>query len=498
MNFDPVELRYIAPELTVFFFGLLVLIVPLLAKGTSRASTLGVSLLGLATAAIIDLRSMAALDAPREAFAGMVGVDDFGLFLKLVLILAAAGALLISHDFLERIDVRVVEFQPLVLFSLFGMMLMVSANDLVLLFIALEVMSIALYVLCGINRGELSAAESALKYFIMGAFTSAFLLMGIALTYGAVGSTKLSAIAAWFAIEGHSIAGNPLLAVGLGLMLVGFGFKMAAAPFHMWSPDVYQGAPTPVTAFMAAGVKTAAVAATVRVLFVAFLGQKVEYDTALWIIAALTILLGNIGALVQDDLKRLLAFSSIGHAGYILMAIAAAPASGLQDNARLGGILFYLLTYTIMIMGTFAVISLFTRNGAEDTRIDRLAGLGDSHPMVALGLSVCLLSLAGIPPTMGFVGKFYLFAAAVEGGAWSLAVVGAIGGGIGIYYYLRPIVLMYMRPAPADALQPQVNGAALGTLGFAAVAVLVLGILPGSLIDAARESLLSLAVWGGA
>ncbi len=495
--FDPGELNFIGPEIAVFVFALLVLVHDVMFKQRNAGISLGVSLMGLATAGVLNLLNMQAVDAPREAFAGSLAVDQFGFFLNFIVLLAAAGALLISHDFLRRIDVDVPEFNPLVLFVAFGMMLMGSANDLILLFISLEVMSLGVYVLCGVNRGELASAEAALKYFVMGAFASGFLLMGIAFVYGGIGTTRISAVAQWFAIEGNGIAGNPLLGVGVALLLTGFGFKVAAAPFHMWTPDVYQGAPTPVTAFMATGVKAAAFAALSRVLLVALLGQSMEFHTALWLIAAATILMGNVGALIQDDLKRMLAFSSIGHAGYLLMALVGAPAGGLAANPRLGGILFYLLAYTVMTVGAFAVLSFFTRDGIEDTRISRLGGLADRHPLIAIALSICLLSLAGVPPTMGFVGKFYLFAAAIEGGATSIAVVGAIGGAIGIYYYLRPIVVMYMHPVPDDKVELQLNPAALGALGFAAVAVLVFGLVPGSLIDAARDSLLSLAAWGG-
>lgn len=495
MSFDIGELRYIAPEIAVFAFGLLVLLHDVIVKKPNREVSLGVTMLGLAVAAVLNFLTLSGLEAPTLAFSGMLAVDQFGLYLNFVLLLAAVGSLLIGHDFLRRVDVLVPEYNPLVLFGVFGMMLMAGANDLILLFIALEVMSISLYVLAGINRGEPKAAEAAFKYFIMGAFTSAILLMGVAFVYGTVGSTQLRAVAQWFAIEGNTLGSTPLIGVGLALMLVGFGFKIAAAPFHMWSPDVYQGAPAPVTAFMATGVKAAGFAALGRVLFVAFLAGKADWTTSLWVIAALTMLTGNIGALIQQDLKRMLAFSSIGHAGYLLMAVVAAPATGLADNPRLGGILFYLLAYTIMNLGAFAVLTMFTRDGAEDTEISRLAGLADRHPLVAAGLAICLLSLAGIPPTMGFVGKFYLFAAAVEGGFTSLAVVGALAGGIGVYYYLRPIVVMYMHPAEKDALVPQLNHAALGTLAVAVVGVLVLGLVPGPVIDWARESLLSLALW---
>lgn len=509
MSFDLGQLRWLSPEIALFAFGMLVLLHDVVVKRPSRAVSLSVTLLGLGVAGVLDLLNLQYLSAARElaqlpphgvllAFSNMLAVDEFSMFIMVVIVIAASGALLIGHDFLRRVDVLIPEYNPLVLFSSMGMMLLASSNDLMLLFISLEVMSIALYVLTGTNRGEPKAAEAAFKYFIIGAFASAILLMGVALVYGSVGSTDLRAVAQWFAIDGNSLSSNTMLSVGLAMLLVGFGFKVAAAPFHMWSPDVYQGASAPVTAFMATGVKAAGFAALGRVLFVAFLQSKVDWTTSLWIIAALTIMVGNIGALVQLDFKRMLAYSSIAHAGYLLMAVVAAPAGGLVNNPRMGGILFYLLAYTFMNIGAFSVVTLFTRDGVEETQLSRLSGLADRHPLVAAGLSICLLSLAGIPPTMGFVGKFYLFAATVEGGFPGLAVVGAIGGAIGVFYYLRPIVIMYMQPAEKDAVVPQINNAAMGALAVAVAGVLLLGLMPGPVVDWARESLLSLATWGGA
>ncbi|MDP6932181.1 MAG: NADH-quinone oxidoreductase subunit N, partial [Myxococcota bacterium] len=434
-----------------------------------------------------------ALTGPHRLFAGTVIVDSYAIFFNYVLLLSAAGALLLGHDYLERVGVDLLEYNPLVLFTVFGMMVLVISYDLMMMFIAVELMSIGLYVLCGVNRGDPRAVEAAFKYLVLGAFASGILLYGIALIFGATGTTKLDGIATWI-MAGHGLAGDPILSAGFALLLCGLAFKIAAAPFHMWSPDVYQGASTPITAFMATGVKAASFAALGRVLLVAFLGTKLEWEWVLWLMAAGTILVGNFAALVQQDLKRMLAYSSVGHAGFLLMAVVAAPAGNLAGNGRVGGLLLYLLAYTIMNLGAFAAVSLLARNGSEDTSIDQLSGLAERHPLVAAGLSICLLSLAGIPPTVGFVGKFYLFAAAVEGGFIGLAVVGALGGAVGVYYYLRPIVNMYMRPV-GESLAPALNRPALATLGLASVAVLALGLYPGPLVDWCMSSLLSLVAF---
>ena len=484
------------PMIFVFVFAVLAMIVPFVPKLGNRrdsAGQLAFAVIGVVFAFIVNVLLYRAVAVPTTAFAGMLAIDGYALFVHFVILLAAMGALFVGHDYLRRVDVQVPEYYSLVLFAAFGMMLLAASNDLIMLFVSLEVMSVALYVLVAINRGEWKGVEGAFKYLILGAFTSAIMLYGVAFIYGATGATRLDFIAAWLA-DGHSVASDPIMAVGLALLLVGFAFKVAAVPFHMWSPDVYQGAPVPITTFMATGVKAAAFAAFGRVMFVAFLSGKVDWVMALWIMSAATILVGNTVALVQTDLKRMLAYSSIAHAGYLLMALVAVPETGLYDNPRVSGLLFYLLTYTIMNVGAFAAVSMLTADGADDTRIDRLSGLASRQPGVAVALSICLLSLAGIPPTMGFVGKFYLFASAVEGGYTGLAVVGAIGGAIGVYYYLRPIVLMYMGPTNDEA-PASVSRGADWTLRVSAALLLALGLLPGPVIDWARESLMSL--WGG-
>lgn len=486
------QLWLISPLVAIFAAALLVLVVDVAQDTPSRSTSLGLTVAGLVVAAGLNLAVGLQISAPTALFSGVVVVDGYGVFIQFVLIIAALGALLIGHDHFDRIGVSIPEVRPLLLFSLLGMMLMAISAELMMLFIAIEVMSIALYVLCAVNRSNEASVESAFKYFILGAFSSAILLYGIALIWGATGTTQLAGVAAWLA-KGHTIMGSPMMAAGVAMLLVGLAFKVAAVPFHMWSPDVYQGAPTPISAFMATGVKAASFAAIGRVLFSALvLGHGEWVDAMVWL-AGLTILVGNIAALVQDNLKRMLAYSSISHAGYLLMAVVAvSPKGGVAANPQLGGVLFYLLSYTLMTVGAFAVVSLLARDGEEDASVDSLAGLAGRHPWIAAGMTVCLLSLAGIPPTMGFIGKFYLFTAAINGGLIGLAVVGAIGGAIGVYYYLRPIVVMYMHPAADEPAPLAVNLPAMGALALGAGAMLALGVVPGPVVDWCRDSLLSL------
>lgn len=423
---------------------------------------------------------------------GMVRVDRYGLFFQGVCILAGLFATAISDDYLERLGIRVGEYYALVLFGVMGMALMGQATDLMMVFVALEIMSISMYVLCALNRDRAESVEAGFKYFILGAFSSGLLLFGIALVYGATGlvtgagSTSFEAMRA--AVEGASGAASALLLVGGALLLVGFGFKVAAAPFHLWAPDVYQGAPTSVTALMASGVKAASFAAFGRVV-IGVMGPGAEqWATALVWMSGLTMVVGNLGALVQDDLKRMLAYSSVAHAGYILMALCSVNAETAGTAAQ-SSLLFYLVAYTFMNAGAFAVVSTMTADGADATGIDRLAGLGKCHPWLAGGLTVCLLSLAGIPPTMGFVGKFYLFSAAVQSGHVGLAIVGALAAATGVYYYLRPLVVMYMHEGHP---QLKLSSPVMVGLAVATVATIFFGVMPNEVLSLASASLAAL------
>ncbi|MCB9744730.1 MAG: NADH-quinone oxidoreductase subunit N [Alphaproteobacteria bacterium] len=481
------NLIQLAPALLIFATALVIILWEAISRPDDKRVFMGVSLVSI----LVAMGLTVAQDLPGETsgFSGMISFDRYGTFFNLVFLIGAGLSVLISHDYLERAQVRVGEFYALALFGLFGMMMMGSANDLILTFVALEVMSLSFYVLVAIKRDHATAVEAGFKYFIMGAFASGILLYGISFVYGAVGSTNLGAISAHVSAQGA----DALLLTGMGLVMAGFCFKVAAVPFHMWAPDVYQGAPSVVTGYMATGVKAASFAAFGRVMFVAFLGVKGDWVIPLWGIAAATMLLGNTAALVQSDLKRMLAYSSIAHAGYLLMALVAVDGGGVGGNEQVSGLLFYLLAYTFMNLGAFAAVSLMSGEGEDLTSIEGLKGLAKRNPLLAAGLSLCLLSLAGIPPTMGFVGKFYLFAAAVNGGFVGLAIVGALAGAVGVYYYLRPIVYMYMQEEGEGALSLSSTPAVTGAMAIAAVATLYLGIFPSGLIELCKAGVASLA-----
>ncbi len=474
------DLLAVSPSLVLFIAAMIVLLV----EATQRPEDKRLHLLTAMTAVAgaLALTVLVQVEGGSTGFAGMLAYDAYGVFFNVAVLIATLLAVVISPDYLRRLGLPIGEYYALALFAAMGMTLMNMANDLVMMFVAIEIMSISFYILCGMKRSDPDSVESGFKYFILGAFSSAILLYGIAFVYGATGSVQLHEIRA--AIEAGAHGG--LLLAGLGMLMVGLGFKVAAVPFHMWTPDVYQGAPTSITGFMATGVKAASFAAFGRVLLVGFIGLKAEWVGLIWVFAALTMVVGNVAALVQDDLKRMLAYSSIGHGGFLLMAMVA-----LGDAPQTSGLLFYLLAYVFMSIGAFAVLTLFTFEGRDLTDIKGLSGLADEHPWIAAGLSLCLLSLAGIPPTMGFVAKFYVFAAAINAGFIGLAVIGALAGAVGVYYYLRPIVVMYMstdgEPLPIEN-SPTVNG----VLGLACAAVLLFGILPNLLVPLTKVGIASL------
>jgi NADH-quinone oxidoreductase subunit N len=475
-----------SPMLLLFSVGLVIMLVEAIYRPEKKTIFWILGIGGLLAAGGLTAVVHGMSETPVDAYLGMLRIDRFGIFFSVVSILAGLLSLLMTEDYLERIGVRVGEYYALVLFGVMGMMLMGFASDLMMVFISLEVMSIAMYILCSIKRGDPKSVEAGFKYFILGAFSSGIFLYGVSFIYGATGSTNLSAITAWFNVDhGHdSIA---LMTTGVALLLVGFGFKVASVPFHMWAPDVYQGAPTVVTSLMSAGVKAASFAAFARVIYGALGADSEHWHTALWIMSALTMLVGNLGALVQDDLKRVLAYSSIAHAGYLLMALVAG--AGGVDGSQ-GSLLFYMLAYTFMNAGAFAVLTMFTKDGADDTQISRLSGLASHHPWIAAGLSVCLLALAGIPPTMGFVGKFYLFSTALAAGERNLAIIGAISAAIGVWYYIRPMIYMYMKDGHPGLT---VDRRAAFAVGICAVVMLVIGLVPGPVLAWAESSLLSVA-----
>lgn len=396
----------------------------------------GLSVVALAAALALSVMDM--FGPAGEAFSGMITYGGVSAFGNSVVLFGALFCVLISKEYLTAIDHNYGEVYAMVLFATSGMLALASANNLIMVFLGLETMSICLYVLAGIIKEEKIGAEAALKYFLLGAFSTGFLLYGIALIYGATGSLDIQEIA-------QAASGNLLFVAGAGLILVGFFFKVSAVPFHMWSPDVYQGTPTTLTAYMATASKSATFVA-----FVLIVSRMLPAGTANWgevlkVIAIITMILGNIIALVQDNMKRMLAYSSIAHAGYLLVGLAAGTPEGYS------AVLFYLFAYTIMNIGAFGVVAYFERQqGLDFTDINNYAGLGFKNPAMGVMLSIFLFSLAGIPPFVGFFGKYQVFAAAVDANMVGLAVIGVLASAASVYYYLRPMVYMYMREPHKD------------------------------------------------
>lgn len=442
--------------------------------------------LGL-TGVLLTLALLVSGFGDRERMVGnMLILDDFSRFFHLVFLLIAALTLLVSVKDMEEESIHQGEYYALILFATLGMMVMASATDLIMLFLGLEALSIPLYILSGFLRKRLSSNESALKYLLLGAFASAFLLYGIAFLYGSVGSTRLPKIAAH--LSRGTAWENPLVFLGVGLLLVGLAFKVAAVPFHMWLPDVYEGAPTSVTAFMIAGTKAAAFAGLLRAFGTALTPLRTEWVAPLWVLAFLTMGVGNVAALTQQSIKRMLAYSSIAHAGYLLVAFLAGTSRGFSS------ILFYLVVYAFMNLGAFTVIIALARQGEERPTLSAYAGLGFRHPVLAFSMAVFMFSLAGLPPTGGFMGKFYIFTAAVEADYVGLAVVAVLCSLISVFFYLRVVVVMYMQESPEGQPSPVFSPAIVITLVLATLATLQLGVLPAGVWDLAVRSVQSF--WG--
>ena len=410
----------------------------------------------------------------------MIAADDFRWVADWVFVGAAALTVLISIAYLEREQLLAPEYYVLLLFGTIGMMLMAAGADLMVIFLGLELMSVAVYVLAGFDRRRARSAEAALKYFLLGAFASGFLLYGIALVYGATGTTNLGMISVQLSVIRQQSA---MLLAGLAMLVVGFGFKIAAVPFHMWAPDVYDGAPTPVTAFMATGVKAAAFAALFRVMYQAFAGVPVWHDI-MWWLAVITMIGGNLFALGQRSLKRMLAYSSVAHAGYLLVALTAGSAQGTS------AFLVYVVAYTLMSLGAFAVLIAKGRAGESDVTIDDLSGLANRRPWLAFALAVCMLSLLGFPGTAGFIGKWYILIAATSAGQNTLAAIMVLTSVVSAGYYLPVIMAMYMKPEPIEAAHVDVRLDRWANAAVAAVVVglLLFGVWPNRLFDLAKTA----------
>lgn len=473
-----VNMTPILPEIFLSVLAMALLLINVFAPSGQKSYLAYISFFGIvATAVLVG----SGWGNHIESFSGSVILDNFATFFKIIFLLAAGLTVLIADQYMEREGCNHGELYPLILFTVVGMMLMASGTDLMTIFLGLEVMSVSLYVLAGFNRANKKSNEAGLKYFLLGAFSTGFLLYGMALTYGATGTTRVYKIAS---IVGQMTlpSANIMLLAGMLLMMTGFAFKIAAAPFHMWTPDVYEGAPTPMTAFMSAGPKAAGFAALLRILLVAMPTLQVEWSQVLWVLAVLTMTVGNITALRQDNIKRMLAYSSIAHAGYALVGLVAGNGTGTA------GILFYMLSYTFMNIGAFAVIILIAKKGETNGNVMDFAGLGFKRPLLAVAMTIFLFSLAGMPPTAGFIGKFYLFSAAVQKGYIWLAVIGVLNSAASVYYYLRVMVYMYMKEPTEEFEWTRVTAPVALALIIAVAGSMIPGIVPSIILEFAQQA----------
>jgi len=469
------------PAAEVLLTALTVLVMDLYLREEEKGILAWIGFLGLAIAGGMSLF----LWGGREALFGeALRVENFSLFFMLLFLAAAAITILLSVSYIKEAAIRAGEFYALILFSVFGMILMAAAEDLILFFLGLETMSIAVYILTGMWRERSEASEAAMKYFLVGAFAAGFLLYGIALIYGATGSTNLVRVAA--------ILSQPkdqwplLLLAGVFLLFVGLAFKAAAAPFHFWVPDVYDGAPTPVSGFMAVGVKAAAFAGWARIFLSQFAPLQSEWTLPLWVLAILTMTMGNLLAITQSSVKRMLAYSSIAHAGYLLIAVVA----GKEDGGQ--ALLYYLLTYAPMTLGAFGVVMVLKKGEKNYEAYSDYAGLGFKRPFLGIAMSLFMLSLAGFPPLAGFTGKFYLFRSAIVAGYTSLAVIGALNSLLSVIYYLRVIVMMYMEEGGVEGKSFAAAPLLYAAIAIGVIGTIYLGLLPAGALEASRLAFLSL------
>ena len=433
---------------------------------------------GVAAALVVVI---ARFGSYQVAFNGMIVADSFSDFLQIVILATALLGIAVAYDYLRRMKMERGEYYTLMLFTVSGMLLMSLAGDLILVFLAIELLSLPLYVLSGFARPEKSSEESAMKYFILGAFSSAFLVYGIALIFGSTGTTNMAGVA--LSIAGDQ-ADPTLLIIAVPMLLVGLGFKVGAVPFHMWIPDVYEGAPSAAVAFMSVGAKVAGFAALLRIFVAALPELASAWGPVVIAVAAATLIWGNVAAIAQSNIKRMLAYSSIAHAGYILMALAAASDPTVANKA-VSAALFYLFAYLFSNLGAWAVVLAMERSEGRALRIEDYAGLGRRRPAVALAMAIFMLSLIGVPPTAGFIGKFLVFGVTIEAGLIGLAIVGVVTTLISAYYYLRVVVMMYMRTGEPESRS---EGWLNGTVGLTALATFLLGVLPGPILILAESS----------
>ncbi len=471
MNLATINISAILPAVVLSVFGIGVMVAEPFVQDRKKSSLGWLAFAGT----ILSMFALPAMAGNRgQWYSNVWIVDDYSIFFSFLFLLIGGITTLSSLDFLRRENMNHAEFYALLLFATVGMIMMAGSNELIMIFLGLEILSIATYVLAGFRRTDLKSNESALKYFLLGSFSSAFFLYGIALIFGATGSTNLITIAE--ALRSSSVQPS-LVYLSAALMLIAFCFKVAVAPFHIWTPDVYEGAPTPVTGFMSVGPKAAGFAVLIRVFLTAFGSIQDRSASALWLIAALTMVLGNVIALVQPNIKRMLAYSSIAHAGYVAVAFTSGSQRGVSAA------LFYLLAYGIMNLGAFGVVTVLSRRDDKMVNIADYAGLAAKRPGLAAVLSIFLLSLAGVPGTAGFAGKFFIFRAAVEARLVWLAIIGVVTTVVSFYYYLYILVQMYMREPNDEFADVCVPGGLRLALAVSLVGTLYLGILPTRILD---------------
>ncbi len=468
------------PAILLTLWACALLLVDVFTPGEKKGRTAFLAALGLVAAFGVTVTQPG---SEYAGFNGMVVRDGFANFLISLFLLTGLLGIAVAYGYLRRMGIERGEYYSLILFSIVGMMLMAQATDLLIIFIALELLSIPLYVLAAFAYPRPESEEAGLKYFLLGAFSTGFVVYGIALTFGATGATSIAAIVA--AVTA-GIANKALLLSGAALILVGLGFKTALVPFHMWTPDVYQGAPTSVTAFMAAGAKAAGFAALIRVFTSAFPTLAGDVTPILWALAALTMILGNLVAIAQTDIKRMLAYSSIAQAGYIAMAFVAFG-NDLARPVAISAALFYLVAYTVSSFGAWGVVISLEKEQGQSLQIADYAGLGKKSPWLAAAMTIFMLSFTGLPPTIGLIGKLYLFRAALQGGLYWLAIIGVVTSLISAFYYLRVVLTMYMKDG-----QPGVTRETwlTATIAFSALVTLIIGLFPAPLFDWASRALL--------
>ncbi|MFQ5694582.1 MAG: NADH-quinone oxidoreductase subunit N [Terriglobia bacterium] len=473
------DIARVLPEVVLALFGILVMVADPFLPGPRKRILGPVALVG----ALVALASTAAQAMhPGPAFTGLLQVDYFAVFLHVLLLAVTALIILSSFRYLEQEAIPPGEYYALLLFGAVGMGLLAAANELVVAFLSLETSSIATYVLAGLRRGQAKSNESAVKYFLLGSFATAFLLYGIALLFGATGTTVLPEIA--HQLSSPSASMETALA-GMALLFVGLAFKIASAPFQVWTPDVYEGAPTPVTAFLSVGTKAAAFALFLRVFFVALVPAQGDWFWLLWASAILTMFVGNLGALVQTNIKRMLAYSSVAHAGYILVAFAAGTELGVAAA------LFYLVAYALMKLGAFTLVAHVSA-GEQNQSIDDYAGLHSHHPLLAACMAVFMFSLIGIPLTGGFLGKFHIFQAAVERDLIGLVILGVVNSVLSVGYYLRVVKVMYMNEPQREFALPPMSASLAFVLTLTALGTIYLGTMPDTVLRFASRSALPL------